>query len=67
MKFYGAHFYVSINVCTSLGPQLGAHKSSNIYTSPNDTTSQWTVEPLRSNGKDNALERIQEHAAKSGK
>jgi hypothetical protein len=31
-KIYGAHFHVSINACTKLGPYLGSHNWSNIYT-----------------------------------
>jgi hypothetical protein len=31
-RVYGAHFYVSINACTNLGPYLGSHNLSNIYT-----------------------------------
>ena len=46
-------FYLSIIDCTALGPQLGAHKFSNIYTFPNDTTLEWTVDPLWRNGKEN--------------
>src|ERR1700685_444255 len=57
--FYGAHFYVSMIGRSTLGPQLGAHKLSNIYTFPNDTTWEWTVVLLLSNGKEDAGERQQ--------
>jgi len=54
ISVYGAHFYVSMNVCTSLGPHLGSHNLSNIYTFRLVTICKWTVVPLHSNGNENA-------------
>jgi hypothetical protein len=34
-EFYGAHFYVSINACTKLGPHLGSHNLNSQSGCPN--------------------------------
>jgi hypothetical protein len=44
---------MSMNHCTSLGPQMGAHKSSNIYTFPLGSICTVMVYPLWHNGQKN--------------